>query len=148
MLIGGDVTRAVNREVTLVDTAAKVAERVKKWSTTFLYFALVPTVLLALAATFWIGKSFLTLHDIANNSKRTVEDVLKQAKRPTLLPPCILYFDPNLRTQAVKARDLVKTVQNIPDTRILYSDPKVLTSDQRELLDLSHIDIVIVLGQP
>jgi len=42
----------------------------------------------------------------------------------------------------------VKVVQIVPDARIQYVDPKTLSSDQRELLDLSHMDMVVVLGQP
>jgi hypothetical protein len=68
--------------------------------------------------------------------------------KPPSQAPCILYFQPDLRNYAAKARDLVKVVQIVPDARIQYVDPKTLSSDQRELLDLSHMDMVVVLGQP
>ncbi|MFI5098303.1 MAG: hypothetical protein ACHQT6_10055 [Candidatus Acidiferrales bacterium] len=61
--------------------------------------------------------------------------------------PCILYFREVLRGSAMRARDLVKTVQMVPDTRIFFVNPKQLTSDKQELLNLSHMDIVVVLGE-
>lgn len=67
--------------------------------------------------------------------------------QPPSQAPCILYFHSDLKNSAAKARDLVKAVQIVPDARIQYVDPKTLTEDQRELLGLSHMDVVIVLGQ-
>ena len=66
---------------------------------------------------------------------------------PPSQAPCILYFRPELKDSAAKARDLVKAVQAVPDARIQYVDPNTLNADQRELLALSHMDVVIVLGQ-
>lgn len=67
--------------------------------------------------------------------------------KPPSQAPCILYFQSELKNSAAKARDLVKAVQTVPDARIQYVDPKTLSADQRELLALSHMDVVIVLGQ-
>lgn len=66
---------------------------------------------------------------------------------PPSQAPCILYFSPGLKDSAMRARELVKAVQVIPDARIQYIDPKTLNADQRELLTLSHMDVAIVLAQ-
>ena len=68
--------------------------------------------------------------------------------RPISIPPCILYFQPQMRASALKARELVKPIQDVQDAKIVYVDPATLANDQRELLTMSHMDIVIVLGQP
>ena len=63
-----------------IDTAAKVAERVKKWTTTWLYFAVFPAVLLILVLTVVFGKGLFDLKKIAAEAKPAVEAVLRQAR--------------------------------------------------------------------
>jgi hypothetical protein len=62
-------------------------------------------------------------------------------------PPCILYFTRSMRDSATKTRDIVKVAQQVPDDHIIYIDPSSLNAQQRELLNLSATDIVVVLGQ-
>lgn len=67
--------------------------------------------------------------------------------KPASRPPCILYFRGSLKDSAIEIRNLVKIAQDVPDDRIFYLDPTKLNSDQRELLDLSAMDFLVVLGQ-
>jgi len=67
--------------------------------------------------------------------------------KPPSRPPCILYFRPALKNSALEVRDLVKVAQEIPLERIFYIDPAKLDAQQKELLDLSAIDFLVVLGQ-
>ena len=62
-------------------------------------------------------------------------------------PPCILYFDQTVRSSAFEIRNLVKGAQNIPDERIKYISPAKLPDLFRELINVSGIDIVVVLGK-
>lgn len=63
-------------------------------------------------------------------------------------PPCILYFDENLKAKALEIRDLVKTAQPISDERIKYVQRSSMPKLYQELADLSGIDVVVVLGKP
>ena len=67
--------------------------------------------------------------------------------KPAARPPCILYFRASLKDSAIEVRNLVKVAQYVPDDRIFYLDPTKLNSDQRELLNLSAMDFLVVLGQ-
>jgi hypothetical protein len=67
---------------------------------------------------------------------------------PALPRPCVFYFRADLKTAAFEARDIVKPLGQVPDNRIVFVDPKGLDSYKRELLDLSHVDIAVVLGRP
>jgi len=40
-----------------------------------------------------------------------------------------------------------KSAQQVPDDHIFYLDPTKLTADQRETVNLSGMDFVVVLGQ-
>jgi len=66
---------------------------------------------------------------------------------PMSQPPCILYFREDLKTSAMKVRELVQVAQTVPEERVLYVNPAKLDPQKRELLNLSAIDIVVVLGQ-
>jgi len=66
---------------------------------------------------------------------------------PGVHVPCIIYFRKELKGSALKARDLVKGVQAVPDDHVIFLDPKRLNSQKQELLELSHMDMVVVLGQ-
>lgn len=61
--------------------------------------------------------------------------------------PCIIYFDPSMKQSAMKARDIVKVAQQVPDDHVFYLEPAKLSAQQRELVALSAMDIVVVLGQ-
>jgi len=67
--------------------------------------------------------------------------------KPAAQPPCILYFRASLKDSAIEVRNLVKVAQDIPNDRIFYLDPAKLDTDQQELLNLSAIDFLVVLGQ-
>jgi len=64
-----------------IDTAAKVVERVRKWATTFLYFAAIPLGILVLALAVVFGKGVFDLGNIASNSKASVEESLRTSPR-------------------------------------------------------------------
>ena len=66
---------------------------------------------------------------------------------PAAQVPCIMYFRETLKSSAMEVRYLLKVAQAVPDARILYVDPKQLDDQKRELLDLSGVDIIVVLGQ-
>lgn len=66
---------------------------------------------------------------------------------PPINPPCIVYVNDKDRVLALKARDLLKNVQNIPDQNIRLIEQKKLNAEEKQLLELSHVDIVIVLGR-
>jgi hypothetical protein len=61
--------------------------------------------------------------------------------------PCILYFNESMKSKALEIRDLLKPVQFIPDDRVKYMVPEKLTKPFPELVDLSGIDVVVVLGK-
>jgi hypothetical protein len=67
--------------------------------------------------------------------------------KPAAQPPCILYFRDSLKDSAMEVRDLVKVAQEVPDDHIFFVDPAKLDAQQRELLELSATDFVVVLGQ-
>jgi hypothetical protein len=67
-----------------------------------------------------------------------------EAKVPCV--PCILYFSETMRDSAIEVRDLLKVVQAIPDAQVLYVDRKQLNAQKQELLDLSAVDIYVLLG--
>jgi TolA-binding protein len=66
---------------------------------------------------------------------------------PAKQVPCILYFRENLKDSAIEVRNLIKVAQEVSDAQLFYVDPKQLDAQKRELLDLSAVDIVVVLGQ-
>jgi hypothetical protein len=61
--------------------------------------------------------------------------------------PCVIYFRKELRSSAMEVRDFFRIAQAVPDERVLYVDPARLDPQRRELLELSAMDIVVVLGQ-
>jgi hypothetical protein len=63
-----------------------------------------------------------------------------------VLSPCILYFNESMRAAAVEVRDLLRVAQTIPDDQIRYLDPKGLNAQKRELLNLSGVDLLVVLS--
>jgi len=67
--------------------------------------------------------------------------------QPEARPPCILYFRESLKDHAIEVRNLVKGAQEVPDNRIIYVDPTKLGILQRELLEKSATDFVVILGQ-
>jgi uncharacterized protein YoxC len=66
---------------------------------------------------------------------------------PETESPCIIYFRDTLRNSAMEIRNLLKVAQVVPDSQVFYVDPKQLDSQKVELLELSAIDIVVVLGR-
>lgn len=67
--------------------------------------------------------------------------------KPAARPPCILYFKNSLKDRAIEVRNLVKFVQQVPDDQIIWLDPTKLEAEQRELLERSATDFVVILGQ-
>jgi hypothetical protein len=66
--------------------------------------------------------------------------------KPPLRAPCIIYFRNALKSNAIEVQSLVSVAQTIQDNHIVYSDPTQLRADQQELLTLSGMDMVVVLG--
>jgi len=66
---------------------------------------------------------------------------------PASSVPCIFYFRAELKASAMEVRDLLQTAQLVPDNHVVFVDPKKLNSNQRETLELSGMDIAVVLGQ-
>lgn len=66
---------------------------------------------------------------------------------PATQVPCIMYFHENFKDSAIEVRNLLMVAQAVPDDHVFYVDPKKLDAQKRELLDLSGVDIVVVLGQ-
>jgi hypothetical protein len=52
-----------------------------------------------------------------------------------------------MRKSAVEVRDAFKVAQVVPDSQVIFIDPKNLNADQKETLALSGIDIAVVLGK-
>jgi TolA-binding protein len=62
------------------EAVENVMNRVKSWTTLFLYFAGVPLAILALAFAVIFGKGDIDLHSIAANAKQSVGAVLAEAQ--------------------------------------------------------------------
>lgn len=67
--------------------------------------------------------------------------------KPPSQAPCIIYFQESMRKSAVEVRDAFKVAQVVPDSQVIFIDPKNLNADQKETLALSGIDIAVVLGK-
>ncbi len=63
-----------------VDTAEKVVSRVTKWTTLFLYWAIIPTTVILVGLSIFFGESLLDLKSAVGNAKPSVDAVLNQAK--------------------------------------------------------------------
>ncbi|MFZ1007978.1 MAG: methyl-accepting chemotaxis protein [Candidatus Sulfotelmatobacter sp.] len=62
-------------------------------------------------------------------------------------PPCILYFDEKMRGKASEVKQLISPAEAVPESSVKYVAPQGLTPSFRELLQLSGLDFVVVLGQ-
>jgi hypothetical protein len=60
--------------------------------------------------------------------------------------PCVVYFRDGIRAKALEARDLLSGVEKIPDDRVGILPISKLLPAQKELVEKSGLDIVIVLG--
>lgn len=60
--------------------------------------------------------------------------------------PCVVYFRDDIRNKAIEARDLLSVVEKIPDDRVGMVPISKLLPAQKELVEKSGLDIVIVLG--
>ena len=60
--------------------------------------------------------------------------------------PCIVYFRENLREKAIEARNAVTSVQTIADNRIRFVPAAALSLGQKELLDKSELDMIVLFG--
>lgn len=61
-------------------------------------------------------------------------------------PPCILYFQRDLKDKAFALQALVAPVQAVPQNRIRYVSPESMDASLQELLKLSALDALIVLS--
>jgi uncharacterized coiled-coil protein SlyX len=61
-------------------------------------------------------------------------------------PPCILYFNENLKMKASEVRSLVSPAQVVPEDKVKYVQPTGMEPLFQELLQKSRLDIVVVLG--
>jgi hypothetical protein len=61
--------------------------------------------------------------------------------------PCLLYFRPALKDQALKLKPIIAGAQSISDNQIRYIAPDTLTPSRKELVTKSGVDIMIVLSQ-
>jgi hypothetical protein len=60
--------------------------------------------------------------------------------------PCVIYFRDDMRARALEARDLLSSIEKMPEDRVLMVPISKLIPAQRELVEKSGLDIVIVLG--
>ena len=67
-----------------LETAANAMDRVKKWTTLFLYFAGIPVAISALVLALMFGKGTFDLHSIAADAKTSVNGVLERARTEAL----------------------------------------------------------------
>jgi hypothetical protein len=88
----------------------------------------------------------LTAHSAQTFGIRLDDNTCLSWVRPSLQPPCIIYFQESLRQSALEVRDILKVTQPVPDSHVVFSDPKNLSPEQKEVLSLSGIDIAVVLG--
>jgi uncharacterized protein YoxC len=61
-------------------------------------------------------------------------------------PPCILYFNQNLKAKASEVKSLVSPAQVVPDDRVRYVRPTEMAPLFQELLQKSGLDFLVVLG--
>ncbi len=98
-----------------LETAANAMDRVKKWTTLFLYFAGIPVAIGALVLALMFGKGTFDLHSIAANAQTSVNGVLQQARSEAS----------NAEATARGALETSKQVDaNIKATQLAVSDLK------------------------
>lgn len=61
-------------------------------------------------------------------------------------PPCVIYFKDSLKNKAPEIRKLIAPAQAVPDERVRYVPPSVLSPSHRELVQIAGIDVLVVLG--
>lgn len=97
LLAGGKEQKYLEHEA-----VENVMNRVRSWTTLFLYFAGIPVAIAALALAITFGKGSYDLHGLAANTKKSVEGVVNEARTTAA----------NAVTEANKARDTSQQVSS------------------------------------
>jgi len=64
-----------------IETAAKIAERIKKWITILLFYITVPTALIVGLLAYWLGPGIFDVKHFADNSKKKIDKMVGEAKK-------------------------------------------------------------------
>jgi hypothetical protein len=62
-------------------------------------------------------------------------------------PPCVLYFDEKMKEKASEVKHLISPAEAVSDDRVKYVAPQGMTPAFAELVRLSGLGIMVVLGQ-